>query len=94
MAQISLDWRNVELLPVKNDYVFYHLFGKRSHKRVLICLLSSILDGNPYIQDIDLAPTEYKKVIVTASLFVWIFWLFLMTALLLIWRSSASTRAT
>lgn len=50
-----------ELLPVKNDYVFARLFGKKSHERVLVCLLNSILDGKPYIKSVKLDPTEYKK---------------------------------
>ena len=41
-----------ELLPVKNDYVFARLFGKKSHERVLVCLLNSILDGKPYIKSV------------------------------------------
>lgn len=51
----------VDLLPVKNDYVFAQLFGARSHKRVLVCLLNSILDGKPHIKSITLDPTEYKR---------------------------------
>ena len=51
----------VELLPVKNDYVFARLFGAKSHKRVLVCLLNSILNGKPHINDITLDPNEYKK---------------------------------
>lgn len=50
-----------DLLPVKNDYVFANLFGARSHKRVLVCLLNSILNGKPHIEDVTLDPTEYKK---------------------------------
>ena len=50
-----------DLLPVKNDYVFSRLFGAKSHKRVLICLLNSILNGKPHINDITLDPNEYKK---------------------------------
>ena len=50
-----------DLLPVKNDYVFSRLFGAKSHKRVLICLLNSILNGKPRINDITLDPNEYKK---------------------------------
>ncbi len=50
------------LLPVKNDYVFAHLFGKKSHERVLVCLLNAILNGKPHIKSVKLDPTEYKKV--------------------------------
>ena len=49
------------LLPVKNDYVFSHLFGSKKHKELLICLLNSILNGKPRVKDLTLAPTEYKK---------------------------------
>ena len=38
------------------------VIGARSHKRVLLCLLNSILNGKPHIKDITLDPTEYKKV--------------------------------
>ena len=54
--------KKVDLLPPKSDYVFARLFGARSHKRVLLCLLNSILNGKPHIKDITLDPTEYKKV--------------------------------
>ena len=54
--------KNVDLLPVKNDYVFANLFGARSHKRVLVCLLNAILNGKHHINDITLDPTEYKKI--------------------------------
>ena len=33
----------------------------KSHKRVLVCLLNSILNGKPHINDITLDPNEYKK---------------------------------
>lgn len=52
---------DVDLLPPNNDYVFAQLFGARSHKRVLVCLLNSILNGKPHIKSITLDPTEYKK---------------------------------
>lgn len=53
--------KKVDLLPVKNDYVFSRLFGAKSHRRVLVCLLNSILNGKPRIKSITLDPTEYKK---------------------------------
>ena len=53
--------KKVDLLPVKNDYVFSRLFGAKSHKRVLTCLLNAILNGKPHINDITLDPTDYKK---------------------------------
>lgn len=37
------------------------VIGAKSHKRVLICLLNSILNGKPRINDISLDPNEYKK---------------------------------
>ena len=37
------------------------VIGAKSHKRVLICLLNSILNGKPHINDITLDPNEYKK---------------------------------
>ena len=52
---------NIDLLPPSNDYVFASLFGKKSHERVLVCLLNSILNGKPHIKSVKLEPTEYKK---------------------------------
>ena len=52
---------SINLLPPSNDYVFASLFGRRSHERVLVCLLNSILNGKPYIKSVKLEPTEYKK---------------------------------
>ena len=51
----------IDLLPPSNDYVFASLFGRRSHERVLVCLLNSILNGKPSIKSVKLEPTEYKK---------------------------------
>ena len=56
-----MEENKINLLPVKNDYVFARLFGAKSHKRVLVCLLNSILNGKPRIKDITLDPNEYKK---------------------------------
>ena len=53
--------RGVDLLPPSNDYVFASLFGKKSHERVLVCLLNAILNGKPQIKSVKLEPTEYKK---------------------------------
>ena len=50
-----------DLLPVVNDYVFARLFGRQNHERVLVRLLNAILNGKPYIQEIKLGPTEFKK---------------------------------
>ena len=58
----KLDYtKEVDLLPPKNDYVFSRLFGRRSHERVLVCLLNAILNGKPHIKSVSLDPTEYKK---------------------------------
>ena len=53
--------RDLGLLPPSNDYVFASLFGKKSHERVLVCLLNAILNGKPSIKSVKLEPTEYKK---------------------------------
>ena len=50
MYKTSLN-KNVDLLPVKNDFVFANLLGARSHKRVLVCLLNAILNGKPHIKE-------------------------------------------
>lgn len=50
-----------DLLPLKNDYVFKRVFGVESHKRVLVCLLNSILNGRPQIKSIEFDKTEYVK---------------------------------
>ncbi|GHT94384.1 transposase [Alphaproteobacteria bacterium] len=52
---------NVDLLLPRYDFVFKGLFGQEDHKRVLISLLNSILDGNPFIQDITLENTDIPK---------------------------------
>ena len=52
----------VNLLPVKNDYVFARLFGAKSHKHVRGgALLNSILNGKPrkpHINDITPPPPK------------------------------------
>jgi predicted transposase/invertase (TIGR01784 family) len=54
-----------DLLPVCTDYVFKNVFGKASHKRALISLLNSILEGHPVIRDITIEnseiPRDFKK---------------------------------
>ena len=59
--QASKENQDGRLLAVKVDYVFAKLFGKRSHERVLVCLLNAILNGKPHIKSVTLDPTEYKK---------------------------------
>ncbi|MDR1425443.1 MAG: Rpn family recombination-promoting nuclease/putative transposase [Rickettsiales bacterium] len=44
--------RRVELLSPSLDFAFKRLFGVESKKRMLICLLNSILKGDPEIRDI------------------------------------------
>ena len=44
-----------------SSLVSANLFGKKDHERVLVCLLNSILNGNPHIKSVKLDPTEYKK---------------------------------
>jgi predicted transposase/invertase (TIGR01784 family) len=51
----------IDLLPPSSDFVFKGIFGKESHKRVLISLLNSILDGKPVIRDITLENTDIPK---------------------------------
>lgn len=60
-SKLGAGTKGIDLLPPSNDYVFCHLFGKRSHERVLTCLVNSILRGNPHIKRVKLDPTELKK---------------------------------
>jgi predicted transposase/invertase (TIGR01784 family) len=41
--------------------VFKNIFGVEKHKRVLICLLNSILKGRPHINDLTFTDKEHKK---------------------------------
>jgi predicted transposase/invertase (TIGR01784 family) len=50
-----------ELLKTSYDFVFKRVFGVESHKRVLVCLLNSILRGNPQVDSIELDNTEIPK---------------------------------
>jgi predicted transposase/invertase (TIGR01784 family) len=53
------------LLPPSSDFVFKNIFAKSSHKRALISLINSILDGNPVVRDITIEnpeiPRDFKK---------------------------------
>jgi len=49
------------LIRVSKDFVFKRLFGAESHKRVLVCLLNSILKDKPHIESIELLNTELTK---------------------------------
>ncbi|MDR0677420.1 MAG: Rpn family recombination-promoting nuclease/putative transposase, partial [Holosporaceae bacterium] len=47
-----------ELIKASCDFVFKRIFGAESHKRVLVCLLNSILKDNPRIATVELDNTE------------------------------------
>jgi predicted transposase/invertase (TIGR01784 family) len=49
------------LLKPSSDFVFANLFGEEKHKRVLVCLLNSILKGKPTIESITLVNPQHKK---------------------------------
>jgi predicted transposase/invertase (TIGR01784 family) len=49
------------LLNPSSDFVFANLFGTEKHKRLLICLLNSILKGKPTIKSITLINPLHKK---------------------------------
>jgi predicted transposase/invertase (TIGR01784 family) len=49
------------LLRPSSDFVFANLFGEEKHKRVLVCLLNSILKGKPTIKSITLVNPQHKK---------------------------------
>jgi len=49
------------LIKASKDFVFKRIFGAESHKRVLVCLLNSILKGKPHIESIELLNTELTK---------------------------------
>jgi predicted transposase/invertase (TIGR01784 family) len=49
------------LLSPSSDFVFANLFGEEKHKRVLVCLLNSILKGKPRIKSITLVNPQHKK---------------------------------
>ena len=68
------------------------VIGAKSHKRVLICLLNSILNGKPHINDITLDPNEYKKHLPTENLYGLILQQRLTMARFLISRFNAKTR--
>lgn len=50
-----------DLLKTSQDFVFKRVFGAESHKRVLVCLLNSILKGTPQIDSIELDNTEIPR---------------------------------
>jgi predicted transposase/invertase (TIGR01784 family) len=52
---------DIKLLPPCVDYVFKNVFAKESHKRALISLLNSILDGHPVIRDITVENPEIPR---------------------------------
>lgn len=52
---------NKDLMLPSVDYVFCRLFGSEKRKYRLISLLNAILNGKPYIKDVTIDPTEFKK---------------------------------
>jgi predicted transposase/invertase (TIGR01784 family) len=54
-----------DLLSPCCDYIFKNIFAKETHKRALISLLNSVLDGHPVIRDITIEnpeiPRDFKK---------------------------------
>jgi predicted transposase/invertase (TIGR01784 family) len=57
------EWVDMEgaLLSPSSDFVFSNLFGEEKHKKVLVCLLNSILKGKPTIKSITLLNPQHKK---------------------------------
>jgi len=49
------------LLTPTSDFVFKRIFGVESHKRVLVCLLNSILNNDPRIDSVSLENSEIPK---------------------------------
>ena len=49
------------LLSPSSEYIFYNLFGVEDNIYCLMSLLNSILEGNPFVYDLKLRPTEVKK---------------------------------
>jgi predicted transposase/invertase (TIGR01784 family) len=64
VAKMQTEEQN-KLLPPCVDFVFKCIFAKESHKRALISLLNSILEGHPVIRDITIEnpeiPRDFKK---------------------------------
>jgi predicted transposase/invertase (TIGR01784 family) len=50
-----------KLLSPSLDFAFKRLFGAKGHRRVLVCLLNSILKGDPEIKEIELDNTEIVR---------------------------------
>jgi predicted transposase/invertase (TIGR01784 family) len=53
--------RRSKLLSPSLDFAFKRLFGVESKKKILLCLLNSILRDNPKIEDIELDNTEIPR---------------------------------
>jgi predicted transposase/invertase (TIGR01784 family) len=52
---------NTDLISPTSDIVFKRIFGVESHKRVLVCLLNSILTNDPRIESVSLENSEIPK---------------------------------
>jgi predicted transposase/invertase (TIGR01784 family) len=50
-----------DLIKPSQDFVFKRIFGAESHKRVLVCLLNSILKDNPRIATVELDNVEIPR---------------------------------
>jgi predicted transposase/invertase (TIGR01784 family) len=53
--------KKLDLLSPCSDFIFKNIFAKSSHKRALISLINSILDGNPHIKDLTIENPEIPK---------------------------------
>jgi predicted transposase/invertase (TIGR01784 family) len=53
--------RRSKLLSASLDFAFKRLFGERSKRRILECLLNSILDGNPRIENLEIDNSEIAR---------------------------------
>jgi predicted transposase/invertase (TIGR01784 family) len=51
----------IDFVSPTSDFVFKRIFGVESHKRVLVCLLNSILKCNPRIDSVSLENSEIPK---------------------------------
>ncbi|MDR2777417.1 MAG: Rpn family recombination-promoting nuclease/putative transposase [Rickettsiales bacterium] len=53
--------KNQKLLRPSLDFVFKRIFGSREQKKILVCLLNSILNDNPRIESIELDNPEIPR---------------------------------
>jgi predicted transposase/invertase (TIGR01784 family) len=52
---------NQKLLEVTQDFLFKKIFGSKSRRRVLACLLNSILRDNPRIESLEIDNSEIPR---------------------------------